>query len=371
MTQKSTKIDAKLVDVVSLIDESEVKTEMGEAFASFMLNPTVTWAKFVLTDDRTNANGERIPKQEFANLIRSGIHMPVKMALGEISPGHPGTKPLGTITHLKEVESADGTSAVIALAALWGEERPADVEFIKQRFAEKQPVDVSWEVLYEDATFNAEASSMDLIGTVLRAATIVGNPAYEGRTQFLSISAKRKGDATAENSGDDNPNTNAEDELNELEKLQADLAQAKAELETLKATHTTAIAEKDAEIERLTTETQEKETELTSLKEFKQTVEAEAEKKEKLASVKTKFSEAQIEKDEQYFVDNEEKLLAMSEEQLDFMVQELATLAESKTSTASKKTTKIPAISGTENEEVDLTDPKVLGKLLREQRGKK
>jgi hypothetical protein len=371
MTQKSTKIDAKLIDVVSLIDENEVKSEMGEAFASFMLNPTVTWAKFVLTDDKTNANGERIPKQEFVNLIRSGIHMPVKMALGEISPGHPGTKPLGTITHLKEVETSDGASAIIALAALWGEERPADVEFIKQRFAENKPVDVSWEVLYEDATFNAEASSMDLLGTVLRAATIVGNPAYEGRTQFLSISAKKKGDTTAEDSVDDNPNTHAEDELNELEKLQAELDRVTAELETFKTTQTTALAEKDVEIERLTKESTEKDTELTTLKEFKQGIEAEANKKEKLASVKTKFSEAQIEKDEQFFVDNEEKLLAMSDEQLDFMVQEMATLAESKTSTASKKTTKIPAVLGTENEEVDLSDPKVLGKYLREQRGKK
>ena len=94
MTEKVAKKSAKLRNVVELLNDEEVKSEMGEAFASFMLNPTVTWAKFILTDDRKNANGERVPKEEFHNLLRTGVHMPVKMALGEISQGHPDTKPL-------------------------------------------------------------------------------------------------------------------------------------------------------------------------------------------------------------------------------------------------------------------------------------
>jgi len=166
--KKTAKMDANLSDVIYFISEDEVKTEMGEAFAAFMLNPVITWAKFILTDDRKNANGERVPKEEFVNLISTGIHMPVKMANGEISAGHPGTKPLGTITHLKEMIAEDGTSAIVAIAALWSQERPADVEFIKTRFADKQPVDVSWEILYDDATFNPDFQSMELFLEQLR-----------------------------------------------------------------------------------------------------------------------------------------------------------------------------------------------------------
>ncbi len=368
MTNKVTKISANLVNVVSLIDDEEVKSEMGEAFAAFMLNPTVTWAKFVLTDDRTNANGERIPQKEFPNLLKSGIHMPVIMALGEISPGHPNTKPLGTITHLKEVKTDEGASAIIALAALWGQERPADVEFIKQRFAEQQPVDVSWEILYEDAELNPETNSMDLMGTVLRAATIVGNPAYAGRTPFLSIAAKKTSDATIEPDADNI----AEDKLNELEQLKADLAEAQRKLDELNtklSESTTALSEAKAETERLTGELTAKETELVPLKEFKEAADAEKQKAERLANIKNKFVEAEIEKDEEYFSgESAEKLLKLDDDQLDFMIQELKAFSQaSKTSTASTKKTKIPALTGNDGEELSAKD---LGKALRE-RGKK
>ncbi len=360
MTDKSTKTSAKIVDMVQLIDENEVQSIMGEAFASFMLNPTVTWAKFILTDDGKNANGERIPKSEFQNLIVSGIHMPVKMAIGEISPGHPGTKPLGTITHLKEVATENGGTAIVALAALWGQERPADIEFIKQRFAEKKSVDVSWEVLYEDATFNPETESMDLFGTVLRAATIVGNPAYEGRTTFLSIAATKKSDATLQADLD----KLAEDELKTIEELQAEVDAKDASIAEIQAklddatSKLAALAEKDAEIVRLTEENTAKDTELTSLKEFKASIDAENEKKTKLESVKAKFVEAGLDKTEEYFTENAEKLVSMSEDDLGFMLQELKAFAETHkdSSAASKKTTKIPAVLGDDNQEITIED---------------
>lgn len=370
MTGKITKITTEIVDVVKLLSDDELKSEMGEAFASFMLNPTVTWAKFILTDDRTNANGERIPQTEFANILRSGIHMPVKMALGEISPGHPNTKPLGTITHLKEIKTEDGASAIVALAALWGQERPADVDYIKQRFAEKQPVDVSWEILYEDSALNPELNSIDLVGTVLRAATVVGNPAYQGRTPFLSIAARKVGEATA----DTTEENITEDKLNDLEKLQADLAEAKRQLDEAKTqlqAKETALAEKDTEIARLGDEITAKDAELVPLKEYKETAEAAKAKEEKLASIKNKFVEAGIEKEESFFAgESAERLLTLDDNQIDFMVQELKVFAEAskKSSSASTDTskTKIPAITG----ETEETSPKNLGKLLREQRKK-
>jgi hypothetical protein len=361
--------------MVYLLNDDEVKSELGEAFSSVMINPTVTWAKFVLTDDKTNANGERIPHQEFTNVIRSGLHMPVKMAIGEISPGHPGTKPLGTITHLKEVQTDDGASAIVAIAALWGQERPADVQFIKDRFAAQLPVDVSWEILYEDATFNAETSSMDLQGTVLRAATIVGNPAYEGRTQFLSIAAKKKSEATIDDQSDTTDAGNySEDKLDKIEELQAKVAELEPKLTEVREQLTakeTSLAERETELEQLKGNLSALEAEIEPLREFKSSVDAEIAKAEKIAAVKTKFQEAGLKKDDEYFDTNSEKLLKMDEDTLSFVIQEMASnlTTEEHISSDASTHTKIPNLLNTD-EEVDYKNPKVLGQLLRTQ-GKK
>lgn len=367
MGDNITKIGSKLLDMLYLIDEDEAKNELGEAFASFMLNPTVTWVKFVLTDDKTNANGERVPQEEFANLIKSGIHMPVKMVYGEIQ-GHPNSKPLGTITHLKEVQNDDGSSAIIALAALWSKERPADIEYIKQRFAEKKPVDTSWEILYEDSTLNSDKNSIDLHGTVLSATTIVGNPAYQGRTPFLAISSKKAAEIT-------NEEETTEDNLMDVKELEAKLAEvepklatALSEIEQLK----TEKAEKEAEIATLTEKNTAQETELTTLREYKDGVEAEIAKVEKIDAIKAKFVEAGLQKEDKYFTDNEDKFLKMDDEALAFFIQEMAANLSEETHSSSASNDnnkkKVPAITGNEDGE----DYSVAGlaKYLRERKAK-
>lgn len=184
-------MDTKLELMVQLINESEASTLFEGVAAVVLANPTVTWAKFVLTDNKVNGNKQRIPDAEFANLINTGINMPIKMAVGGISKGHEGTKPIGVLTHLREFMTETGTKAIMALAALWSGERPDDVNLLKDRFKNGTPINVSWEILYEDAVFNSAEGSMDLINTALKAATIVGDPAYQGRTQFLTVAAKK------------------------------------------------------------------------------------------------------------------------------------------------------------------------------------
>lgn len=364
MTEKKTKIPTKLVDMIQLVDKSEAEKVLGEAFASFLNNPTVTWAKFILTDDRMNGNGMRVPKSEFPNIINTGVHMPVKMALGEISPTHDDSKPLGVITHLTEFELEDGVSAIVALAALWGEERPADVAFLKERFAQRQPVDISWEILYKDEVFNEELGSIDLLSTALRAATVVGNPAYQGRTPFLAISAKTQ--TKEEASSEENT------EENEVEKeLQEKLDAALARVSELEAQ----LGEKDTAIAELTTQKTKLEEEITPLKEFKEQADAAVAKAEKLSSIKQKFEEAGLQKDDEYYTTNEETLLKLEESQLDFMVAELKAFASAKadedkkeeTSSTKNKKTKIPALRGENGENTSVKD---LAKALRERNGK-
>lgn len=446
MPTNSTKFGSNLQDMVYLLSESEARAELGEAFASIVSNPTVVWTKFILTDDMRNGNGQRIPREEFANLIKTGIHMPVKMAKGEISRGHAGTEPLGSITHLKVVTLPDGSEAVMALAALWGEERPADVQYIKQQFAEKKPVDISWEILYEDASYNVDHNSIDLFGTVLRAATVVGEPAYEGRTRVLSVAARkwskayvselpktsflyvdgeerlfpiideegkidrtRLKDALAElqMSGVSEETKKAktevvktliekfeagasieevtslflsnpdltEEALKNIEELEAQVAEMEPKLTDALAqleAKETLLAEKENAIAELTEKLNAIEPELQTLRDFKAEIEAEAAKIEKMDAIKSKFTEAGIEKDDQYFTENFEKFAGMDESLLEFFIQEMAanlsSEAAKQSSTASKNTTKIPALTGSEGSD---TSVKALAQYLREQTGKK
>lgn len=423
MTKQAIRIDSKLVNVVQLISEEDVSSEMGEAFASYMLNPTVVWAKFILTDDKKNANSQRIPEEEFKNLMASGIHMPVKMALGEIKPGHDDSKPLGVITHLKKIVSEEGANALVALAALWSDERPSDVQYIKDRFASNLPVNISWEILFSDSLWNEEQGSEDLLGTVLKAATVVGEPAYEGRTSFLSVAAKKWSKAYIEElpdeaflyidregermfpikdangrvdkakvhealaslgesnlpmniikdkklalknmiaefantkAGDNESIENSNDSEANLEEDKVDLEKALAEVERLTAenealieknkTLEAAMAEKETKLTEASNENEEMKTELTGLREFKAELDAEKEKEEKLVQVKNMFVEAGLEKEEQFFVDNEERLLSLDEEALAFMIQELKAFAENAPANASKK--RIPVLSGEDN----------------------
>lgn len=441
-----------LVDLVQLINESQASEELGEAFASFMLNPTVVWAKFILTDDRKNANGQRIPSEEFDNLMRSGIHMPVKMAMGEIEQSHKNSKPLGVITHLKKITLPDGVSALMALAALWGEERPSDVTYIKDRFKNNEPVNVSWEILFGDSSFNNKANSMDLKDTVLKAATIVGDPAYEGRTQFLAVAARKwskayidalpdaaflhkdgdkrylpvfdengavdriklgdalkdlgelnlpthvlkekkaiilrmierfeAGASVDEISGEYNKDFKPkleEGTLDELNEIKAKLQDVEAKLTTALeeitvknaaiAEKETALAGKETELASLTERLTALETEIVPLKELKASLDAEAEKSAKLEALKTKFTDAGIVKDDTYFNENYDSLVALDDTSLNFMIQELKAFAEeSGTSNSSVKKTKIPVLPHNDDGEISVKD---MATYLRENRAKK
>jgi len=295
-------IDISLLELVE--DENELT---DEAKASISRNPMVSWAKFILTDDKPNANKQRIPKEEFPNLVKSGIFMPIKMALGQIKEGHEESIPLGVITHLKDLGNQ-----VSGIAALWKKERSDDVDLIKKMFEAGKKPQLSWEIAYSSTKVNDDGIE-DLIGTSLRASTIVGMPAYEGRTPMLAIAAKDKNEE--------------ESTLEELEIL-------KAKVTELEQT----LAQKIKELE-------DKDTELASLKEYKDTAEKEKADASRILSIKEKFNSAGIEKPEEYFSTNREMLLKLDEASLDFMVQEL--VAFSNTSNASTedkpKIPKIPA----------------------------
>lgn len=401
---KKTKIDSELEYIVQLVQDNELEAEIGEAFSSVLINPAVSWAKFILTDDVPNANSQRIPVEEFANLIKTGMYMPVKMARGEIKDGHENSEPLGVMTHLKH----EGNK-VVAIAALWSKERPIDIGYIKSQIESNKPVNISWEILYGDSTVN-EKGIEDLHDVALRAATIVGIPAYAGRTQMLAVAARKWSPAYIKALPDncfllkdrqlpykdlegkieisrfpelleeinsislpENEAKVARTKLKRLKEMmesgaslrdiegeleldltietkapkmedykleeQKELQDKAASLEEALASKEKEISDLKLEVTRLTEEATVKNAELAALKTFKQETDEKANAEKKLAEIRSKFSEAKVEKSEEYFTQNSEFLLGLEAAQLDFMIQELVSFAKQteNTETSSKK----------------------------------
>jgi hypothetical protein len=272
----------------------------GEAFASVNLNPNLRWMKFILLDDQPNENKQRVPQKEFQNIIKTGIHMPIKMAEGAIADGHDEARPIGVITHLKQIKNR-----IEGLAALWSKERPEDIDYVLEEFNSGSVPQISYELPYADSE-KTEAGIENLFETSLRAATLVNLPAFAGRTPIVAMASKEESD------------TNLEDDklMDELETLKQDHEKA---LDTIKE------LEKDlAEMKEAQASTDK---ELEELREFKAEVDKEAEEADKLDKIEKKFAEAGIKKDDEYFETNKERLLSLDSEALDFMVQEMVAFA--------------------------------------------
>lgn len=287
---KTITIQAK--DVKLMIDKLEID-EMA-ASASISLNPNVAWMKFLLTDDKHNANRQRIPREEFANVLRTGLFMPLKMAYGEISEGHDSTFPLGVMTHLK----TEGNS-IQALAALWDKERHEDVEFLRKHYSEGKSIDISWELTYTDEV--NEDDGVALKNVALNAATIVGMPAYQGRTPALALSSTEKGES-----------------MDTIEKTEHDklMTEQKQQFETK-------INELQTSLDSVQKELNEIKPKYDDLATFKQTIEEAEAKKTKLASIRKRFTDANLDITDEYFNERAETFAGMSDEQLEFFVQEL------------------------------------------------
>lgn len=147
-------------------------------------NPNLGWLNFVLTDNVPNSNKQGIPTTAFAGLVSSGLHMPMKVARGEIKDGHDGAEPLGPITSLTEKDNQ-----VAGIAAIWKEYRPEDYDMLKQMSEAGESIDISWELRYSESSKDDDGIEW-LMDPCVLAATIVGSPAYSGRTPVTTVASK-------------------------------------------------------------------------------------------------------------------------------------------------------------------------------------
>lgn len=159
-----------------------------EAFAAEQ-DPFKTWIQFVFTDDKPNDNKQRVPKSEFANLVKTARYMPIKKVVGGVGDTHDGAVPMGSIASTKIVEE-NSVTRIEGLAALWNKEFPDDIGFLRQKFANGDSINFSWEIGYTEAVEDAEYPGVEtLTGCSTRAATIVAMPAYGDRTRVLAMAA--------------------------------------------------------------------------------------------------------------------------------------------------------------------------------------
>ncbi len=303
-----------VTDIVQLNIETDKLDFPKEVLAAISKNPTLRWIKFVLTDDAPNANKQRIPKEEFSNLVKTGIHMPIKMSQGYIREGHEYSVPIGSITSLVERDHF-----VEGIAGLWGKEYPGEVNLLQELSAsDSENPQLSWEILYRGSKIEDDGTEV-FLDTALAAATVVGMPAYEGRTPITLMASK-------ESKSDYKIKT---EELNkmeeELKKLQSRVLELEAESKTL----TDSLASLKEEHDTLKAERDTLSTEKDELAEFKAEIEAAKEKEEKLERVKSLFSESGVELPAEFLDDDEkrEKLLAMDITQLEFLMHDLAIFA--------------------------------------------
>jgi len=190
-------------------------------------NPKLGWLEFVLTDDKPNDNKQGIKKEGFASLVDTGKLTPIKMASGKIKDDHSDATPFGVISELEAKESqVDGK------AAIWKAERGSDYEMLKAMSAKGDPINVSWEIVYVDSEVD-DAGIEWISDPVLTAATIVGVPAYGGRTPVVSVASVSSGDDDGD--GDDGDDDDGDEKAKKAEaKLEKRMSELEKELKVLR-----------------------------------------------------------------------------------------------------------------------------------------
>ena len=155
---------------------------------SNMTNPLLKEVELVLTDFEANANKEGIPQKESANIIRTALHTPIKIAVSETGyAGHKGAIPVGPIIEVYE-DTHEGKPVVKAKAVIWSDEFKEVYSLLKSQAGEREYIGTSWEVYYESAD---SVDGVSWLNNVTFAGTcIVHVPAYGERTKLLKVAEK-------------------------------------------------------------------------------------------------------------------------------------------------------------------------------------
>lgn len=228
-------------------------------------HPYLTTAKFIFADDKPNGNNQAIEADDFDSIIKTAVGMPIKMSFtGQDVGHHRGAYIIGFMKNLTKSVAEDGTNQLIAEAALYSEEFPEEVQFLKDKFAEGDAPGVSYELGYSDPIFKGPIEYLKNI--VTGAATFVKFPAYGKRTALLALAS-----AKTETDFMDTMKilvTQAEDHTDKGGKSVEDLEKAQATIRELEGKQTefkTQAETKTAEVAKLTEDIATKDAKITDL----------------------------------------------------------------------------------------------------------
>jgi hypothetical protein len=151
-------------------------------------NPLLKEVELILTDFEANANKEGIPQKESANIIRTALHTPIKIAVAENNyAGHKGAIPVGPIIEVYE-DTHNDKPVIKAKAIIWSDEFKEVYSLLKSQAGEREYIGTSWEVYYQDAD---SIDGVNWLNNVTFAGTcIVDVPAYGERTKLLKVAEK-------------------------------------------------------------------------------------------------------------------------------------------------------------------------------------
>lgn|SRR5574341_227685 len=315
------------MDSLTLNTDYTLLSTENYAESAITSNPRIKWIKFVFTDDQPNANKERITQAEFAEIIKSGVNMPIKMQRMNPEGQHALSVPIGVIANLTKQDNK-----VLGLGALWMEEFPEDIKVLESAHAEGKPLNLSWEIIY--SSFSEDENGVkNLIGTNVRAITFVGSPAYDGRTGVISMAEKTKPEQQEDI---ELGNSNETTDLN---------VQKVADLETTLAEVNKKLSDTEASLETANKE-------LEDLRKYKQDREAADLRVITLEKRRKALSEAGIQISDEDFQAKAEQIVQMTDDMFNFFAQELVAFAKKSESSAETHTNSAPDLtSGVTNED--------------------
>jgi hypothetical protein len=163
-------------------------------------HPLLTRIKFILTTNEpynlstSKRNMKQgIKEEDFDDVIRTGVGMPIKMRYLRNSVGtHAGSIPIGHISKIEKTELENGVKALAAEGVLYTSEYPEEVDYLKVAYAAKQAPGISYEIRHDADKSIIENGVEWIKDLITQAATIVRSPAYGNRTAILALASNKE-----------------------------------------------------------------------------------------------------------------------------------------------------------------------------------
>lgn len=284
---------------------------LGLAVAEDTAHPLQKRLKFVFTDFQPNGNKQGVPTKEAQNVASTAMFMPVKINYSDKPLGHENAVPIGPITSVNVTEEN-----ILGEAIFWADEYPDIAEWLAEASKKDGGVQFSWELYFGKS--EKDDNGVEWLNDIVTAGiTIVGNPAYQGRTPLLAFSEQQE-EVEVDKVKVQEMLTTLYSTLNET------LASKPENDDDFDTAFNTIVTKLNTTLTTLKESNSNLESEVTKLKEFKESVENKAAELAQLKSIRDKMLSEGIELSDEEFDARSGIFLKMNDEMLDLYIKDLA-----------------------------------------------